>query len=67
LHNYLYALYGFYILIVGTGFVWNDWQWKIGDDFYLIAVMVAVALWIILFFMRLFRYVIEGFSSEEVP
>ena len=61
---FLWLCYGVYILIVGAGFVLNDWQWKVDDDFYLIALMWAVIPWILLFFMRLLRYVIEGFSSE---
>ena len=51
--------------MICVGFVMNDWQWKVEENFYVIALMWAVVPWVILIFMRLFRYVIEGFSSED--
>lgn len=59
--------YGVYILLIGTVFVLNEWQWKVEDDFYLIAVIWALIPWILLLLTRLLRYVIEGFATEESP
>ena len=56
--------YGIYILVIVISFA-LDGMHDLGRDFYLLAAFWAVTPWVLVFFVRLLRYVIEGFSSES--
>ena len=57
--------YGYYIFIMGTVFIMNDWQWKVNENFLPMLVIWVVSPWVLLFFMRLIRYALEGFIPER--
>ena len=62
---FLWLWYGVYIFVMGGAFIMNDWQLKVNETFLPVLVIWVVSPWVLLFFMRLIRYGIEGFMPER--